>query len=317
MIPKVSILVPVYNASQWLSQCFDSVVGQTYNNLQVVLVDDGSTDDSLAICQEYSERYPFVEVYHQENRGVAATRNTLLDKASGDYVLFVDADDWIERDTAEFLVSATLSNDADMVTCAKYAQGITIKISENVWSKEKAICEFLRHVSFSGSLWNKLLKRELLKDLRFDERISYGEDALLIWHFLQRSNKVVITNKELYHHRSNACSISNQQWRPDKKGSGHLVWESICKDVGDLWPQYEVVANARYALEDMWALYFASLAKYPYDEHIALRQQNVKKNLKNIRLAQLDGVDKYLTAWLLCNWYGAGAFFRLLRSVKQ
>ena len=207
MIPKVSILVPVYNASQWLRQCINSIVGQTYRCLQVVLVDDGSTDDSLAICKEYAEQYPFVEVYHQENSGVATTRNTLLDKASGDYVLFVDADDWIELNTVEFLVSATLRTDANMVTCAKYVQGATMEIFENIWSQDKAVYEFLRHVSFNGSLWNKLLKRELLKDLRFDERISYGEDALLIWYFLQRSNKVVITNKELYHHLVDTKSL--------------------------------------------------------------------------------------------------------------
>ena len=78
-----------------------------------------------------------------------------------------------------------------------------------------------------------------------------------------------------------------------------------------------MIADARFALEDMWALYFASLAAYPYDEHIAVRQRNVRRNLKNIRLARLDGLDKYITAWLLCRWYGVGRIFRWLKSVKR
>ena len=317
MIPVISILVPVYNASRWLRECLDSIVGQTYTNLQVVLLDDGSTDNSLAICREYADKYPFVEVYHQENQGVAAARNALLDRVKGEYVLFVDADDWIERDAVEYLVSVMLRTNADMVTCVKYNQGATIIVTEDVWLQERAICEFLRHVCFSGALWNKLLRADLLRGLRFDERITYGEDALLIWGVLQRIGKVVITDKELYHYRSNDASISHQQWHPQKKGSGHLVWESICCDVQKNWPQYAMIANARFALEDMWALYFASLAAYPYDEHIVVRQRNVRQNLKNIRLARLDGLDKYMTAWLLCRWYGAGRVFGWLKSVKR
>ena len=317
MNPMVSILVPVYNASQWLRECLDSIVGQTYDNLQVVLVDDGSTDDSLAICQEYASRYSFVEVYHQENRGVAAARNTLLGKANGEYVLFVDADDWIERDMVDYLVSVALKNSADMVTCAKCGQSVTCSATETKWSQEVAVREFLRHVSFSGSLWNKLLRNRLLKGLQFDKRITYGEDALLVWQFLQRSQKIVLTDRPLYHYRSNESSISHQQWHPDKKGSGHLVWETICRDVENEWSKYSDIANARFALEDMWALYFASLAGYQYDEHIALRQQNVKRNLKNIRHSKLDSIDRYCTAWLLCRWYGAGRIFKWLKSIKR
>lgn len=314
MKPVVSILVPVYNASQWLRQCLDSIVGQSYESLQVVLVDDGSTDESLAICREYAERYPFVEVYHQENRGVAAARNSLLDKVRGDYVLFVDADDWIESDMVEYLVAVMLGTTADMVTCAKCGKELPTSVNETEWPQQKAIYEFLRHVSFNGALWNKLLKAESLKGLQFDSRITYGEDALLVWQVLQRVDKVVVTDKGLYHYRTNANSISHQQWSPAKKGSGHMVWETICRDTEISWPQYLDIANARFALEDMWALYFASLASYPYDEHIALRQRNVKHNLKKIRISRLDTFDRYLTAWLLCRCYGAGRIFKWLKS---
>ena len=101
----VSILVPVYNASQYLRECVASLTGQTYTDLQIVLINDGSTDDSWDIMQELARNDKRLEVYSQPNCGVAATRNHLLDKARGDFVLFVDSDDWIELDTVEILMN--------------------------------------------------------------------------------------------------------------------------------------------------------------------------------------------------------------------
>lgn len=98
----VSILVPIYNAETYLSQCIESILGQTCANLQVILIDDGSIDNSYAICKEYVKLDTRVELYHQENQGVAITRNNLLEKVRGDYVLFIDADDWVEPDMVEF-----------------------------------------------------------------------------------------------------------------------------------------------------------------------------------------------------------------------
>ena len=101
----VSVLIPVYNVAQYLPKCLDSIVNQTYQQLQVVVVDDGSSDKSLFIAKDYAAKYPFVEVYHQENAGVAAARNNLLSHVKGDYILFVDSDDWLELDMIEFLIS--------------------------------------------------------------------------------------------------------------------------------------------------------------------------------------------------------------------
>ena len=102
--PLVSILVPVYNVEAYLPQCLDSLVGQTYPHLQIVLIDDGSTDGSWRVMQEYASRDERIEIYHQENQGVGATRNHLLEKIKGDYVLFVDSDDWVEENHIETLL---------------------------------------------------------------------------------------------------------------------------------------------------------------------------------------------------------------------
>lgn len=316
--PLISILLPVYNTSAYLHQCLDSVLTQTYTNLQVVLVDDGSKDNSLEICQQYAAQDPRVEVYHQENQGVATARNVLLSKIKGDYFLFVDSDDWIEPLMVEYLLSQVMAYNVEMVTCAKVQKDSDKGKSamEELWNQDKLLKEFLRHVNFSGALWNKLFKTSLLGDARFRTDIWYGEDALFTWQLIQNVDKVCVTNKQLYNHRINEGSISAQNWTPEKKGSGHLVWKSITDDVAKTHPQYIDVANARYATEDMWGLYFASLANYPYDEHIRERQLNVKNHLSVIKKAEYLSKGKLLFTWIICHWYGFGWILRAIRKVK-
>lgn len=315
MNPLVSVLVPAYNVEHFLPQCLDSIVNQTYKPLQVVVIDDGSKDCTLAIAQGYAQKHPYIEVYHQDNAGVATARNTLLSRIKGEYALFVDADDWIEPLTIEFLVEKAVSCKADVVKCNSVVNDTEVKIdyTQKLLTQEEAVRLFLFHNELNGSLCNKLVKTSLFHSLKFDTRISYGEDALFCWQVFQRISRIVMTTRQLYHYRRNANSISHQSWSPDKKGTGHIVWSEICKDVEHSWHQNLGIAQARFALEDMWGLYFASLSGYKYDEHIKVRQKNIKRNLANIRKYKLDKVDRYIVAFLLSHWYGFGRVLRILK----
>lgn len=314
--PVVTILLPCYNVEQFLPQCLDSIINQTYKDLQIVCIDDGSTDNTWQVLQDYAVKDIRIEVYHQDNQGVASTRNNLLDKVKGEYVLFIDSDDWIEQDMVAFLVLKSLETECRIVTCS-IAQNDTViepdKQNENIWNRQKVVREFLRHVSFNGSLCNKLIDVSLLNNVRFHCEISYGEDALFIWEVIQRVEKILITDKQLYHYRMNVGSISAQQWTPYKKGSGHLVWKQIVSDTERLWPQFLDIAKARYATEDMWGLYFASLANYPYDEHIKERQQNVRKNLKLISKNGLISKTKIVFAYVIAYCYPLGKLLQFTR----
>lgn len=313
--PLVSILIPVYNTEEYLPKCLDSIVNQTYSNFQVVIIDDGSKDASFCIAQKYAKQYPYIEVYRQENQGVASTRNNLLDKVKGDYVLFVDSDDWCELDMVDFLINKAIANNADVVTCSmvKNDELFVSNISlEEIWDQEKAVLEFLRHKIFNGSLCNKLIKTSLLHNLRFHCRIFYGEDALFIWNVLQKVNQVLITDRELYHYRVNDTSLSHQNWTPFKKGSGHKVWSEIVSDTEKKWIQFLDIAKARFAIEDMWGLYYASLCDYPYDEHINERQMNIRHNLKLIKKSGLLSNGKLLAAYVLAYCYCLGMIFKFL-----
>ena len=312
----VSILLPVYNVGTYLPSCLNSIITQTYKQLQIVLIDDGSKDNSLTICQEYATRDKRIKVFHQENQGVATTRNHLLEKVKGDYVLFVDSDDWIEADMVESLLELAKRHDADIVNCQSVFDDALCKKGHSevtMWSQEEAIYQFLRHTQFFGSLWNKLIKSELLHNLQFQPNISYGEDALFCWHVLQRVKNVVLSNQQLYHHRMNDGSLSHQNWTPEKKGSGTIVWKTITEETAQWWPQYLDIAKARYAIEDMWGLYYASLSHYPYDKHIKERQHNIRKNLRLIRKSKLVSTNKVISCYALAYCYKLGYFLKYTR----
>lgn len=315
--PLVSILIPVFNAEQYIRQCLDSVVAQTYRNLQIVLIDDGSKDNSLSICNSYAEKDNRLEVYHQENQGVAATRNHLLEKVMGDYILFVDSDDWIEFEMVEYLVKKAIVNNSSMVVCSMVKNNedfdSTIQ-NEEVWEQPKAVLEFLRHVRFNGSLWNKLVATSLLHNVSIPCGISYGEDALFMWNVLQKCNRILVTDKVLYHYRMNDSSLSHQSWSPEKKGTGSIVWRTITDETCMFWPQYTNIAQARYAIEDMWGLYFASLANYPYDENIRERQLNIRRSLKQIRRSGLVSMNKIVTCYCLAYCYSLGKLLKYTRK---
>lgn len=310
---KVSILIPVYNVEQYLPQCLDSIIHQTYHNLQIVLIDDGSKDRSWDVMQKYAVRDKRIEIYQQENQGVAVTRNNLLEKIRGDYVLFIDSDDWIELDMVDFLIKKVIETKADVVTCAAVVNDTKVNtddFEEETWSQETVILEFLKHVRINGSLCNKLVKSSLLHKVSFHCGISYGEDALFCWQLLQKTKSLHLTNKQLYHYRMNENSISHQEWMPEKKGTGHMVWEHICQDTAEMWSQYSNVSLTRYALEDMWALYFASHSGYKYDRYIEERQRNVRQHLFLILKSDIASINMKLYAVIASLSYGILKFIK-------
>lgn len=315
----VSILIPAYNAAAFLPKCLDSVLNQTYKDLQVVIVDDGSNDNTLELCQSYAKKDSRVEVFHQENQGVAATRNHLLEKVKGDYVLFVDADDWIELDMLEYLVSLANEKGAEMVMCDRVindAKPSEKKPEIKVLSQEVAVRDFLLHKYFVGSLCNKLLSRSLLHNEQFHRGISYGEDAVFIWGVLQKVDRVVVSDKQLYHYFMNDESISHQSFG-EKKLTGHLTWKIITDDVERCWPNYLNLAQVNYAIHDMNLLRAASQSDYQYNSDIKMLQKTVKQYLSYIRRSEVVSIKDKIYAHIICRWYGFGKVYYALNRFSN
>lgn len=315
--PLVSILMPCYNVSEYLADCLDTVIGQTYENLQIVLIDDGSKDDTLKIAEEYAARDKRVEVYTQKNQGVASTRNNLLDKVKGEYVLFIDSDDWVELDMVEHLVSLAVEHNVGMVMCDRVINDAPLSekpIEIKTLEQKDAVRDFLYHGYFVGSLCNKLIKTPLIDGVKFHPKISYGEDALFIWGVLQNLDKMVVTSKQLYHYRMNDLSISHQGFG-EKKLTGHQTWTLITEDVMKRWPEFKDIVLGTFALEDMYLLQAASQSGYPYNSKIKDLQQNVRLKLHLIRKRNIT-IKTTIYAHVIAYWYGYGRVYYALNKLK-
>lgn len=303
--PIVSILVPCYNVEVFLPQCLDSIISQTYKDLQIVLVDDGSTDSTLSVAKEYALKDSRIEVYYQENNGVAAARNALLSYINGKYFLFIDSDDWIEPNMIEFLLTCAEQECADMVTCdmVKNDQATKTAFCKKTYNRNEAIERFLYHKEFRGSLCNKLTNLNLLlKEPRFHRGISYGEDALFCWELLKEANKVIYTDRQLYHYRMNQNSLSHSTFGP-KKLSGHIVWTKLCNETKQLYPEILDIARARFCIEATLLLRDAAHCRYAEKHNIKMLQQTIKKHWHCLNKIKITSLKMKVYAFLACRSY--------------
>lgn len=201
---KVSVIVPVYNAAAFLEKCVNSILEQSYRNIELILVNDGSTDASADICERYAEKDSHVVYVFQENSGVSAARNRGLDVATGDYIVFVDSDDKLKENAIELLCNHIKEKNADLAICGyelvypKHVQ--PMEIEEAFVSEQGRIaCYFADHFleAIASSVWGKLYKRELIKH-RFDKSITMGEDLLFNLHYLKNAHAICALKAPLY-----------------------------------------------------------------------------------------------------------------------
>ena len=209
---KVSIVVPVYKVEKYLSRCVDSVLNQTYKDIEVVLVDDGSPDGCPAICEEYAKKDSRVKVIHKQNGGLSSARNAALDSVlAGDYITFLDSDDWIENDTIEYCVNTLCANKADAIEfcCEETNENKehTRQPKEiiSVLESKEILEEYLRKEAYSVCMC--LFKKDLFEGLRFREG-KINEDIDLKYKVLQRSKRMVYSNQIKYFYFQAGDSIS-------------------------------------------------------------------------------------------------------------
>ena len=205
--PKISVIIPVYNAEVYLHRCVDSVLSQSFKDFELLLVDDGSVDSSADICDEYANGDERVRVFHKKNGGVSSARNLGLDNARGEWVVFVDADDWIVDNG--FNVDYNILKE-DLILFPYYIYEIKDAISyiptecyvsETSDDLKVFFCRYL-HEGFLRTVWSKFFKRELIDSLRFDESIPIGEDHLFLLNYLCRIKTYRFISNPFYVYRS-------------------------------------------------------------------------------------------------------------------
>ena len=219
IMPLISVIIPVHNVERFLRRCLDSVLGQTYKNLEIILVDDGSTDGSGKICDEYAANDNRVWVFHNANQGVSAARNCGLDNATGEYIAFVDSDDYIEPDMIERLYTGMIDNGATYSACGFNCVGINDTVLSfhtvdklHIYSGIDALHQHYLNPNSKENfvmVCGKLFQRKIFENLRFCQGLLF-EDIQIMPYILLSSEKVVIIPYVGYHYVRNNESITNK-----------------------------------------------------------------------------------------------------------
>lgn len=244
MEPLISVIVPVYNVEPYLRKCVDSILNQTYRNLEVILVDDGSSDGCPAICDEYAAMDHRVQVIHKENGGLSDARNAGLGAVTGEYVTFVDSDDWIEQNHISSLY--------EMIR-GKHKQIIAISDIRRIDEKGNTIAIFGKHGTehiamepIFGYVWNKLYSAHLLQDAFFDD-VRYVEDLPFNLQLLQKNTEYVFTGKCTYCYLLRENSILTSAVNAEKVDNflefNEIFWLHLCNAIADIENREKIYAE--------------------------------------------------------------------------
>ena len=230
MIDKVSIIVPVYNIENYIRVCVESILAQTYASLELILVDDGSKDNSGILCDEYAVIDPRVKVIHKENGGVSSARNAGLRQAKGDWIMHVDGDDWIEPDMIESLIEAAKATEADLVFSDFIKYGPNAGNNQlPSWNSDK-IDSMSRYIAYvMTTIWGSIAKRSLYIDhsLKSPEGISYCEDFHLIVRLCHYAKKIANVHRPFYHYRYRPTSIMSNMSRKTESDEQWVYQDTI------------------------------------------------------------------------------------------
>lgn len=305
----VSIIVPVYNTEDYLSRCIESIQKQTMQDIEIILVDDGSTDSSGAICDWYAEKDKRIRVIHQDNYGQVVARNAGISVAGGEYIGFVDSDDWIEENMMAALYRNAVANAADIVM-----EGMAEEVAETVYPCRNALpagvyrtdadrayllknmisCGDYCQLGIQPYLWNKLFRSELVKKVlpAIDTKIRIGEDAAAVYSILYKAGCIVILSSYHYHYCLHASSIMMRGI--DEKAE----WEScrmLCQYLENLFLKNE---KEMYFAEGISRYVVNNLLTRVYSRFALLKQDSI--------LFPFEGIRSGDTLII----YGAGAFGR-------
>lgn len=233
MSELISIVVPVYNVENYLDICMKSILSQTYNNIEVILIDDGATDGSGKICDYYAEADKRVRVVHKKNGGLSDARNAGILRAEGDYIMFIDSDDAVSSDFAEYLYTLLKDSSADIAVCDPvHCYGdkevfFERETSRKIFEPEDAIAEMLYQRSFLVAAWGKLYRRYLFNDILFPYGMFF-EDSAVMYRIFDKATKIAYGNAKLYGYMHREGSITTNSF--SKRDCDILI---ICNQIAE------------------------------------------------------------------------------------
>lgn len=322
MDPCISIIVPIYKVEPYLRKCVDSILAQTYQNLEIILVDDGSPDCCGAICDEYAKKDSRIKVIHKKNGGLSDARNAGLAIMTGRYVAFVDSDDWIEPTMYEKLLANLNRFEADVSfggvadDLEENGQIRTVKVSDygDGPFAETNVEAMKRYFLSSWASWDKLYKAELFEGIRFPVG-QINEDEAIALHLLDRCQRVCYINEVFYHYikRVNSGSITMAPFTVKD-----LAWKNNCaanlQFVRDKYPELEQDAAKRYRSSLMWHITKISILDdcSMYFQEIKEIMTELRSERKLFNSIPMDTVKSRIQ-YLIAMYFGFGVYRTLFR----
>lgn len=320
---KYSIILPIYNVEKYLSACIESILSQTYKDYEIILVDDGSKDSSGKICNEYADKYDFVKVIHKTNGGLSDARNVGLKQATGEYVFFIDSDDYlIDNRVLERFEKATQSN-PDVVafgsikwfestnSLGSYSGNLQVCTQSKVPSE--IYCELIDRDAYSNSAWSKIIKRSLLVDnnIKFEKGLL-GEDNDWYYKVVSHIGSLELMNEPLYVYRQREGSITHTY---TNKNIEHLLWLierwSTFVFEGDLTGNKTVIRNS------LAKQYCHALIGYASLEKTAEYEKRLKGLNYLLQYSNNPRVKKFRLLNKTVGMKGTIALLRIVRKIKK
>lgn len=321
--PQVSVIVPIYNTEKYLKRCVDSIINQTYPNLEMILVDDGSTDDSGKLCDEYAKQDARIRVIHQKNGGPSTARNAGLDICNGEYIAFVDSDDLLRPDFVEKMVQAAQNQDAEIVQCRTYAFKDVLKVDNDkvrteydntstLLTGEKMCYKLLYDANASDwtCVFTKLYRRDMFSQLRFPQGRMLSEDTAVAYLLYWEAKRVVLLNMALYLYQSQRDDSLTHHYRPQNDLDSVLTMKERMiffreKEHGRLYSQ----ALYLHCNILILSIYRLSKQKEYYQAQVARLQYDLRKCQKALLHTEISAKKKLLVTvgWLcpgvwVCLW---------------
>ena len=310
----ISIIVPVYNVEKYLGKCIESLINQTYKNIEIILVNDGSKDMSGKICDEYVEKDSRIIVVHKENAGVAAARNDALDIAKGDFITFVDSDDFINEKYCDVLLNATLKNRAEIAICQIYQFIENEEIDytlceyiENVYNSEETIYNLLKIGRFYECMGGKLFSRRLFESVRFPIGRLY-EDASILHELYFNANATVVTNQKYYYYLRQRVGSTMSSYNSRKQKDNFLLVNDRYLYLKDKMPEKKDLIIAGH-IGDILVLLQRSFA----DNNSELMNSEIVVKLEKELIELMNAVDKNILLEVL-NSYKLASLFLFLQD---
>lgn len=307
-LPLISVIIPVYNVEKYISECIESILGQTYRKLEIILVDDGSSDNSGKICDEYSKKDVRIKVIHKENGGLSDARNTGMLMASGEFLIFVDSDDYMIQGGIEYLYNLIIENNAQLVIggVEKFRDDTKQVIANTYNGREKIICfnkeEAMKDMFLNGcASWSRLYKKEIHDGVLFPKG-EINEDEAIMLQVLENCEMVVKSNRVIYRYRYRPQSITSTSFHKKK-----LAWYEHCKAnlsyISVRYPDLIPYAEYRYCSSMIWCLNNMAADVKTYREEIKRIRQELKKLLPCVRTTGLLRKKEKIRAYFVAYFY--------------